>query len=172
MGRFICSHLSNKNRLLAEIDCQCALNQRRAVISSSGEAASNPVRRFAEGWVEGGFRRGVGSVEKDRLRRLPLPAFLPARWTIYLHLSLVANTEPSDQTVEQLEAQMTFIYKSRTRERERAPRRARHAWGHKHVMTGRVKKFSHLVAAACHTLAHTQGMIMFGEREQNDLCGW
>jgi hypothetical protein len=37
-------------------------------------------------------------------------------------------------------------------------------------MTGRVKKFSHFVAAACHTLAHTQGMIMVGVRGNKKTC--
>jgi len=97
------------NRLLAEIDCQCARSikggRRRSCFKSRAGAS------FAEGWVEGGFRQTGGWAAWKKTGCVKTSP----RWTIYLHLSLVANTEPSGQTVEQLEAQMTFIYISRER---------------------------------------------------------
>lgn len=152
------------NRLLAEIDCQCARSikggRRRSCFKSRARAS------FAEGWVEGGFRQTGGWAAWKKTGCVKASP----RWTIYLHLSLVANTEPSGQTVEQLEAQMTFIYISRERASKRTPARSprvrtqtRYDWQGQKVFPFRRRRLPH---------THTHpGNDNAWEREQNDLCG-
>lgn len=91
----------------------------------------------------------------------PAASSPPARRTIYLHLSSVANAEPSGQTVEQLEAQMTFI--SIEHPGALATREDTNT-----LWLAGSKSFP-ISSPPLATHSHTQGMIMFSEREQNDL---